>query len=313
MLGVAVNRYLSAVDYQKGLPGLRVELVVTSPGPFEARTTLLALPHLRLLRAVENLPRIAHIVVPPSPGVLTFSRAAHPPVLWNGVAMRPGDLVVHASGESLHQRTGAAAAWGMLSVERDFLARHGGAVLRNSVPVPGEAAVLRVSTRDSSEFTKLICRSVEFAEKRPGRAGSFEVAQALEQDLLYALLCCLGNGQREPQSPEHRLRAAVVNQVAAMLAEAPHRRLVVADLRAAIGVSDGVLNACCRTVLGMGPATYMRLYRLSRARAAIMEAEAGSARIADLARRYGFADAGRFAAAYRLAFGELPSATLSRP
>ena len=313
MLSVAVSRYLSAVDYQKGLSGLKAELVVTCPGPFEARTTSLVLPHLRLLRAVENLPRIAHIVVPSSPAVITFSLAAHPPVLWNGIAIRPGDLVVHAAGESLHQRTTAAAAWGMLSVERDFLAHHGTAVLRKPLPAPGEGVVLRISARDSSEFTKLLCRSMEFVEKRPGRAGSPEVAQALEHDLLYALLYCLRNGRDELPSPECRLRATVVNQVAAMLAEAPHRRLAVTDLCAAIGVSDRVLNMCCRAVLGMGPATYMRLYRLNHARAAIIEAAAGTARIADLAGRYGFADAGRFAAAYRLAFGELPSATLSHP
>lgn len=313
MLGVAVNRYLSAIEFQRGLTGLAAELVVTSPGPFEARTTSITLPHMVLLRAAENLPRIAHIVLPSSPALISFSLTAQPRMLWNDSAMRPGDLVLHAPGECLHQRTGGASSWGLLSVDRAFLARHGTAVLQRPVLTACEGAVLRVSPRESAEFARLHARAVEFVEKRPGRAAFPEVAQALEQDLLYALLCCFRNGQYEPPSPARSFHTAVVNRLAAMLAAEPHRRLAVADLCAAIKISDRMLGACCRAVLGMGPVSYMRLYRLNRARAAIIDAGSGAARIADLARKFGFGDAGRFAAAYRRAFGELPSATMSRP
>jgi AraC-like DNA-binding protein len=313
MLGVAVSRYLSAVDFQKGLLGLAAECVVTSPGPFEARTTSIALSHMVLLRATENLPRIAHIVLPSSPAFISFSLVAQPQMLWNGIAMRPGDLVIHAPGGQLYQRTGSASAWGMLSVDREFLARHGAALLQRSVLATCEGTILRVAAREGAEFAKLHTRAIEFVERRPGRAGFTEVAQPLEQDMLYALLCCFSNGHCEPPSASRSFQAGVMNRLAAILAAEPHRRLAVADLCAALDVSNRTLAACCRAVVGMGPASYMRLYRLSRAQAAIIDAERGTASIADLARQFGFSKPGRFAAAYRLAFGELPSATLSRP
>jgi AraC family transcriptional regulator, ethanolamine operon transcriptional activator len=60
----------------------------------------------------------------------------------------------------------------------------------------------------------------------------------------------------------------------------------------------------------MGPTAYDRLRRMSLVRRTLRHANADVARVSEVARRYGFADPGRFAVEYRAAFGELPSATL---
>jgi transcriptional regulator GlxA family with amidase domain len=47
-------------------------------------------------------------------------------------------------------------------------------------------------------------------------------------------------------------------------------------------------------------------------RAALGHADSATANVSDIARRHGFLELGRFAAQYRAAFGEAPSATLRR-
>ncbi len=171
MLGVAISRYLDAIEFQRSFSGLTAELVVTSPGTFEAKTTSLMLPHMLLLRATESLPRIAHIALPTTPTLISFSLAAQPYMLWNGVVMRPGDFVIHAPGERLHQCTSRASTWGLLSVNREFLMRHATAVLRRPILPKSEGTLLRALPRGSGEFARLHERAIEFVERRPVRAG----------------------------------------------------------------------------------------------------------------------------------------------
>ena len=62
----------------------------------------------------------------------------------------------------------------------------------------------------------------------------------------------------------------------------------------------------------MGPSRYLRLRRLQLTYRALGNADTNEPNVAQVARRYGFTDLGRFAAGYRAMFGELPSVTLRR-
>jgi AraC-like DNA-binding protein len=86
----------------------------------------------------------------------------------------------------------------------------------------------------------------------------------------------------------------------------------VSTLCGLIGMGERTLRACCGTFLGMGPARYLRLRRLKMVRAAMLRADPDTARVTEIAKRYGFNEAGRFTASYRMAYGENPSATLAR-
>jgi transcriptional regulator GlxA family with amidase domain len=58
---------------------------------------------------------------------------------------------------------------------------------------------------------------------------------------------------------------------------------------------------------------YLRQVRLRRARAALQAADREATTVRAIAARLGLVHMGRFAAAYREAFGETPSDTLNRP
>ena len=63
------------------------------------------LPNLHLLDARESLARVAYIVLPAPPVVVSFPTGLGHGLVWNGVALAPGDLVFHSRAERLHQRT----------------------------------------------------------------------------------------------------------------------------------------------------------------------------------------------------------------
>jgi AraC-like DNA-binding protein len=87
--------------------------------------------------------------------------------------------------------------------------------------------------------------------------------------------------------------------------------LNVREICGMLGVSDRLLRSLCAEHLGIGVNRYLRLRRMSLVHRALRQGR-DAARVSDIARRYGFGDPGRFAAEYRVQFGELPSATLRR-
>jgi transcriptional regulator GlxA family with amidase domain len=60
------------------------------------------------------------------------------------------------------------------------------------------------------------------------------------------------------------------------------------------------------------PGSYARLRRLTLVRAELLRADPAIDFVAEIARRHGFSELGRFAGSYRSAFGETPSATIRR-
>ena len=78
-----------------------------------------------------------------------------------------------------------------------------------------------------------------------------------------------------------------------------------------VHVSVRALQEGFRREVGTAPMSYVREVRLHRARDLLRLADPGRTTVAQVAARCGLGHLGRFAAAYRDAFGELPSETLN--
>lgn len=112
-------------------------------------------------------------------------------------------------------------------------------------------------------------------------------------------------------SPALHADRALRRSVDHALANLDHA-LRVADVAAAGGMSVRTLQASFRAVFDQTPTAWLRDRRLERARDELVLASARETTVAQVAHRWQFSNAGRFAAAYRERFGERPAATLAR-
>jgi AraC-like DNA-binding protein len=88
--------------------------------------------------------------------------------------------------------------------------------------------------------------------------------------------------------------------------------LTVPEIAEAAGVSVRGLQMAFLRQLDVAPLLHLRQLRLEAARSALVEEATVGTTIADIARRFGYANSGRFSTHYRNEFGEAPSATLHR-
>jgi transcriptional regulator GlxA family with amidase domain len=171
--------------------------------------------------------------------------------------------------------------------------------------------ILRPAARYASRLRRLHAQACRLAETRPKILAHPEVARAIEHDLIHALVACLAARTRDGRAARrHHIEMMV--RFEEVLAEHPNRQLYLPELCALIGVSERTLRSCCAEFLGISPSRYVLLRRLKRVHVTLRDANPATVSVAEIATGCGFTELGRFAGAYRSAFGESPSTTLRR-
>jgi AraC-like DNA-binding protein len=297
--------------YQAEFVDTSVNLIVTGAGDFNARLTRLNLRRLHVLRGRENLPRIAYFSLSPTRVFVSFPASPGPPLTYDGFGLQFGDVVFHSRGERMHQRTDGESQWGLISLPPQQLAACSKALTGLKITLPPAGWVLRGSQSAVMRLLQLHAKACRLAETRPKLIANPEVARALEQELLHALVNCLTTDDANGNLKTRRHHADIMVRFEALTTQSGPQMNMRA-LCAAIGVSERTLRVCCTEFLGMSPTRYMLLRRLNMARSALRRADPARASVKEIARLHQFLEPGRFAVTYRTVFGEMPSATLRR-
>jgi transcriptional regulator GlxA family with amidase domain len=161
-----------------------------------------------------------------------------------------------------------------------------------------------------SRLLKLHAAVSQLAKDVPDILTQTEVARAIEQQLLRAMVSCVAAGLTDGDARHLVGRLGVMKRLEQYLRDNPLEPLYVTDICAAIGVTDRTLRSHCQQSLGMGPHEYLTLRRLRLARAALKAADPAVTTVTQVATGHGFWELGRFSEQYRKVFGELPSVTL---
>jgi AraC-like DNA-binding protein len=241
-----------------------------------------------------------------------FSGEFGPLPKWRGTELQPEDIMFHSLGDRLHQTTFGASVWSLITLDPVQLDDYSRALFEKPLIPPAEGRVLRPAKRDAARLRRLHAQACRLAETKPKILAHPEVARAIEQDLLHALVTCLIGAKVNEEGAAKRHRALVMIRLEEVLAEHLTGLRHIPELCERVGVSDRTLRAYCNEFLSISPTRYVLLRRLKAVRIALGAADPGMANTEELARLHGFTQPGRFAGVYRAAFGESPSTTLQR-
>lgn len=298
---------------QAVFPSADVELFPTTRGNFQADVTQVGINGIWLHRIHFCLPEIDTVAVRPGRrliGFLTESNSSS--LLSGGLDVLPGDIFVNTS-DVVHQRTDADFHYGTVSLPCDRLDAAADAIIGCEVLQPSGKSIVRPPSALMLRLMKLHKSIGLLAHDTPDILEIPEVSRALENELTYVMVRCLGEGRAAELTPGGRRHDAILTRFVEFLQANPDRPLYLTEICTAIGAAERTLRASCAEHLGMGPIRYLTLRRMHLVRRALLRSDPHEVTVTQIATDTGFWELGRFAVAYRTLFGESPSETLRQP
>jgi AraC-like DNA-binding protein len=219
----------------------------------------------------------------------------------------------HGRGERLHQFAPGSFVWSVIAIDPVQLEHDARALTGKNVAPPPEGQLLRPSRRDMARLRRVHAQVCRLAETNSKMLSHPEVARAVEQDLILALATCLTTAHHRTDGFAGRHHAGIMIRFEEVLADHLSHPPNMPQLCELIGVSDRILRLCCAEFFGMSPTRYVLLRRLREVHRALRDADLDIVGVEEIARRFGFAQLGRFAGTYSAIFGEDPLTTLKRP
>lgn len=200
------------------------------------------------------------------------------------------------------------------------------------IAAPGEATEAHLTGEEREQLARVLARprllSVPVASRRnlhgliaavferlaapAGTAPTPSDLAAMRSELCAALaeaaLAALPTEPGRAARPDNRMRLVREARELATRGEAEGAP-TIAEICETLGISRRTLQYSFQEIVGVNPATYLRIIRLNQAR---RDLKAGIS-VTTAATNWGFWHFGRFAREYRDLFGELPSQTAARP
>ncbi|MBR0683038.1 helix-turn-helix domain-containing protein [Roseomonas eburnea] len=225
-----------------------------------------------------------------------------------GVPVAPWQGVLLTGGGDFLARVAPPHGWAAFALPMETLAPlvdeaflRPGAVRLLDLP----AQPLQVLRADIGAAAGMAARG---AEALPRPEDALGLARALREHL--ATLLAGGTEDARGRATGRAMR--IVRDAQDVLADHPTRAVYLEDLCAALSVAPRTLTNAFGAVLGVGPATYLKLRRLKLVRRALLAGGRGQDLVKSAALGHGFWHLGHFAHDYRALFGEFPSETLAR-
>lgn len=315
MPGSTVRHFSDLHHYQSSIRGVAgVTLLMTKGGTLNASLTQIDLHQLWMQRGQSSVPKLAYTTLFSARSPIFFlGRRQQAPTIHNGTEFAPGEVLFFAPGSESYHRFPADTLWAAMSLTPDSLAAAGRSIMQRELRAPSATRKLRPAAPIMDRLLHLHEAAARLAATAPDVLSHPEVARAMEQELLRVMTACLASDEVVAPPGARDVRVPVMRRLERVLEENDSRPVYLAEVCAAIGVSDRTLRLRCTEELGMSPHRYLWLRRMHLARRALVQAIAGTTTVTAVAMDYGFGELGRFSVAYRRLFGETPSVTLHRP
>lgn len=228
-----------------------------------------------------------------------------PSCVLNAASVSPDNIVLCSEGNSLEGQTPEGFKIFCLDIARDLLPEGGCDMATVGMSGdPERAWQLRKLVRDGIDTFTALSGPRDY----PAAAQGFKSALV---DLLWRAAAQPGDVRTRRQYRNARA-LGVFRRARDLIHHSLCDGISIAHLCREAGVSRRSLEGVFRCVIGVSPASYIRLLQLNFIRRELLSGVSADESIGAIAARYGVWHWSRFSHYYRLQFGELPSATRLR-
>ena len=249
----------------------------------------------------------------PARQVLAFAMAPGPAQIWSLQPIGQDDLIVVPANAEILVNTPAKCFWGTIGLDVEELTRRSVAMVGRDLSAPSGAASVQHPQPGAIQNLRTVHAEItRLARMEPSTLTDPNVIRDFSEAVWSVVLPCLADSESRVDRVATRRHATIMGRFHALLDGGFGEALQVADVCAALGVSESTLHACCQASVGMSPLRYIRIRRLNLVRRALAAGNPTTMTVASIATEHGFWELGRFAASYRQLFGELPSVTLRK-
>ncbi|HTI80552.1 MAG TPA: helix-turn-helix domain-containing protein [Acetobacteraceae bacterium] len=288
-------------------------IVPTGRGDYAAQLVRVMFDKLEISSVYESAPRIRHVQQIAKRCFFKFPAMPGYALVSGGMAVPYGSIVRHARAEEYYERSTGSLHWGIMSWPHEGIAELGIALAGVDLAAPRSPLVVTPAPGALSRLMRLYAAATTLSIDSPDVVASEIAARSLEQTLAEALIGCVLDQRKDEDRAAVRSHQTIMRRFHRILEANAGEPLYVPDVCVAIGVSERTLRSCCQEHLDMGPKQFLLLRRIHLAHRALIASDSVETTVTDIATQFGFWQFGRFASAYRVIFGEPPSATLRRP
>jgi AraC-like DNA-binding protein len=302
---------LSDLDQLKNLlRGVDLKALVSKNGSFHSELTRIDLHRLWMQHGRQSLPQVLHFATLKERRSVTFLAGPGPSMTVSGIEVGQSDLIHYLPGAEHHLRMPADCYWFSMSMPQTALAEDARALLGDDIATAKASIVNRPPEHLLMRLRELHQAASQLARTVPDVLSHPEVARAMEQELVRAMIACLTSEDDNRLVRNATKPAALMSRFEALLRSKLDGPVYMTEICSELGIGERMLRYHCQEHLGMSPHRYLWLRRMQLAQQALRWADGSRSTVTSIANDYGFGELGRFSVSYRRLFGESPSATL---
>ena len=194
----AVLTFTNPEAYFGGIRNLQIDGLVVQRGKFRAELTRIDLHRLFMCGFKETLPRVMKVT--PSAqraGILFSTDPNQPTMLTNGIEISQGQIAKVGVHLEWYLRSSSPCKWGTISLAPEDLAAAGETIIGRELVPPIFAHSVTPSPPALSRLRKLHAEARHLAKTTPDVLAKPEIAQAIEQNLVEAMVFCLADSHSD--------------------------------------------------------------------------------------------------------------------
>ena len=246
---------------------------------------------------------------------LGFTPRAEIPAWCNGFRVAQGEILCFAEGAELQFRNAPRTTWQALLVDRVELQEVSTTLTGQPLKLPDRGTFRFKAQDQASNLISVISATLSELESNGSGALNGPAAAGLSEELVNAFVKAVAITEGFPRKSQESFaghRFAAIRRAEQFLRETMDSPFSSRGLCAATRMSERSIEILFKGAYGVSPRAWSQIARLNAARQDLVEDDIGGIRVSDVAVRWGFFHFGRFSAAYRHLFGELPSVTAAK-